>query len=561
MSNKEKIWNTVIYVRLSSADGDKEESNSITNQKDLINDYLKSYENINIISTKVDDGYSGVNFERPAFLEMMEEIKKGQVNCVVVKDLSRFGRNFEQTGKYLEQIFPFLGVRFISVNDRIDSLDEKNTNDNIIIPFKNLINDAYCRDISIKIRSQLDIKRKKGDFLAPFAVYGYLKENQANNCGDNNNINKNKLVVDEYASLIVKDIFKMKIEGMSHQRISEKLNKLGVLSPMDYKKSIGLSFASPFKRNIKSKWTVVTVRRILQNEIYTGTLIQGKTSTPNHKVKKKIIKDETEWIKIENNHEPIISKEDFKLIKSLMKKDTRVTETRDKLYLLSGILTCADCGHNMIRKTVPSNGRKYTYYVCVNNKQTKQCSSHSIRVDLIERIVGENIHLHIKNLIDLKKILETIKKLPIESYDIKKIDKQLLKKKEELEKYKKYKKSLFEKFALGIIEETDYKEYKEIYTNNILEIEENIKSLNKEIDNFINKESSKSTWLEKFIKYKDFNELNREILVNLIDEILVYEDKKINIKYKYSINYKRTLELINSVNEITPLNKGVVING
>ena len=170
-----KIYNADIYLRLSKEDGDKEESDSITNQKELIFEYLKSREDIRIHKVRIDDGYSGVNFERPAFQQMLADIKSGKVDCVVTKDLSRFGRNHIEVGKYLEKIFPYLGVRFIAINDHYDSALNVGQTDSIIIPFKNLINDAYCRDISIKIRSNLEVKRKKGDFVGAFAPYGYRK--------------------------------------------------------------------------------------------------------------------------------------------------------------------------------------------------------------------------------------------------------------------------------------------------------------------------------------------------------------------------------------------------
>lgn len=197
--NQNKIYKAAIYVRLSKEDGDissaeKAESNSIANQKELIRSFLKDKQDIEVVSERVDDGYSGVSFERPAFQLMLEDIKKGKVDCVVVKDLSRFGRNYIDSGRYIEKIFPMLGVRFIAINDSYDSLDGKSQTDEIIIPFKNLINDAYCRDISVKIRSHLDIKRKKGEFIASFAVYGYKKD-----CA-----NHNRLVVDEYAAGVVK---------------------------------------------------------------------------------------------------------------------------------------------------------------------------------------------------------------------------------------------------------------------------------------------------------------------------------------------------------------------
>lgn len=526
-----KKWKVAIYLRLSKDDGDKLESNSITNQKDLINEYLKDYKDVKIVTTKIDDGYSGSNFERPAFLEMMEEIKKGQVNCVVVKDLSRFGRNFEQTGKYLEQIFPFLGVRFISVTDRIDSINKDSTNDGLIIPFKNLINDAYCRDISIKIKSQLEIKRKKGEFIAPFAVYGYIKGSQVEG---KENLSKHTLVVDEYASLVVKDIFKWKIEGQSNLRIAENLNNLGILSPAEYKKSIGLNYNTTFKETNKAKWSENAVRRILANEIYIGTLIQGKSGKPNHKIKKSIKKDRDEWIIIENNHKPIISKDDFYLVNELNNKDTRVASNRDKVYLLSGVLKCADCGQNMIRKSTSSNGKKYFYYVCVNNKQTKECSSHSIKFEEVEDIVSKSVKAEIKKLIETKDLFKNTNSLPLKNNELEKLNKHINIQKDELKRYEKYKESLFEKFISDIITKEDYKEFKENYSRNIENISENIKKLENEIKEISSNSNEKNTLVNKFLKYKNFEKLTREIVVTLIDEILVYNDKSLEIKYKFN---------------------------
>jgi DNA invertase Pin-like site-specific DNA recombinase len=197
-NNKDTIiYNAVDYLRLSKEDGDKAESDSIANQRDLITNFVKSMPEIRLCSERIDDGFSGVDFNRPAFNLMMEDIKAGRINCIIVKDLSRFGRNYIEAGRYIERIFPFLGVRFIAINDGYDSAKEKSTSDDIIIPFKNLVNDAYCRDISVKIRSQLEVKRKNGEFIGSFAVYGYMKSAE----------NKNQLVIDPYAAKIVRDIF------------------------------------------------------------------------------------------------------------------------------------------------------------------------------------------------------------------------------------------------------------------------------------------------------------------------------------------------------------------
>lgn len=330
--NINKIYHAAIYVRLSKEDGDisssaKLESNSISNQKALILDFLKDKKDIEVVSVRVDDGYLGSNFERPAFQAMLEDIRRGIVDCVVLKDLSRFGREYIDSGKYIERLFPALGVRFIAINDNYDSLKGKNQADEIIIPFKNLINDAYCRDISIKIRSNLEIKRKKGECVTPFVAFGYRKTKT----------DKHKLEIDPSAGSVVQDIFKMKLRGMSQDAIANRLNELGILSPFEYKISSGSHYETGFRQKEQALWSSVTVRRILKNEVYIGNLVQGKRTTPNHKVKQTYVKPEDDWIRIEKNHEPLVSDRDFEIVQRLLGMDTHTSPDQKQVYLLSGI--------------------------------------------------------------------------------------------------------------------------------------------------------------------------------------------------------------------------------
>lgn len=398
-----KIYHAAIYVRLSKEDGDvstnaKAESNSISNQKDFIRNFLADKKDIRIVKEYVDDGYSGSNFDRPSFQTMMEDIKRGVIDCVVVKDLSRFGREYIDSGRYIERLFPALGVRFIAINDNYDSVTGKSQGDEIIIPFKNLINDAYCRDISIKIRSHLDVKRKNGEYIGAFVPYGYEKSED----------DKHKLVIDTYAAGIVKEIFRLKLHGMSQDAIATQLNNEGVLAPMEYKQSTGSGYQTGFLQNEKSVWSSVTVRRILENEIYIGNLVQGKRTTPNHKVKQEVVKPESDWIRIEKNHEPIISDRDFEIVQRLLGMDTRISPDSDVVYNLSGIAVCADCGSPMTRKITTAGDKKYAYYICSNHKLTKQCSQHSISVSLLEDTVLEMLKLHIKNVMNLEEILDYV---------------------------------------------------------------------------------------------------------------------------------------------------------
>ena len=361
-------YNCATYLRLSRSDGDQQESNSIKNQRALLNDYMGKHPELHKFDEYVDDGYSGTNFERPDFKRMMQDIEKRNVNCIIVKDLSRFGRNYIETGRYLERIFPFMGVRFIAINDHYDSAEENDDKGRILIPFNNLINDTYCRDISLRVRSHLDVKRKEGQFIGSFAGYGYRKDPK----------DKNHLIIDEYAAGIVQEIFKQKLNGMSSQRIASHLNELGVLPPNEYKRANGFNYTCGFQAGLNQKWTVVSVNRILKNESYTGTLIQGKRRKINYKVKKSHDVGSENWIRVEDAHDAIISKGEFQQVQQLLELDTRTAPSQTTVYPLSGFLRCADCGQNMIRRTVTKNGKKYQYYHCSTYKKNEIKSHHYI---------------------------------------------------------------------------------------------------------------------------------------------------------------------------------------
>ena len=268
-----KVYRAGMYVRLSKEDEDvgtlKAESDSIQNQKNLIRNFVKHKPDIEIVREYEDDGYSGSGFDRPGFSAMLDDIRRRIVDCVVVKDLSRFGREYIDSGKYIERLFPSIGVRFIAITDGID---RKKGDDDIAIPFKNLMNDAYCRDISIKIRSTLEAKRKIGKYVGAFTPYGYMKDET----------DKNKLIPDPYASSVVRDIFRMKLNGMSQKCIADYLNDHGILSPLEYKHSIGIKLQDNFKNHETALWDAVSVKRILENDVYIGVLTQGKHTTPNH---------------------------------------------------------------------------------------------------------------------------------------------------------------------------------------------------------------------------------------------------------------------------------------
>ncbi|SFR80514.1 recombinase family protein [Anaeromicropila populeti] len=369
-----QIFIAAAYIRLSRED---EESSSIENQKAFIQEFVKQNLDIRLMKEKVDDGFSGVNFQRPAFQEMLEEAKRGEINCIIVKDLSRFGRNYIEVGNYLERIFPLLGIRFIAITDQYDSENRSGRSDYFLLPVKNLINDSYSRDISIKVRSQLEAMRRRGEFTGAFAVYGYCKDPE----------NKNQLVKDPYAATIVKKIFEWKLIGMNQQEISERLNQMKILSPLQYKKAMGLKFESGFCQGTQGKWTVTAVNRILKNEVYIGTMVQGRVTTPNYKVKVRTMIEEKDWIKVKNRHEPVVGEAVFRKVNKMLEKDTRTAPKEKKLYLFAGMLFCRDCRQSMVRKTTVYQERRYVYYVCSSYRGGNCKSNHKIREDVLEKTV------------------------------------------------------------------------------------------------------------------------------------------------------------------------------
>ena len=523
-----KTFQAAVYLRLSREDGDvteggKQVSNSIANQNELVMDYLKSHPEISVISTYTDDGYTGVNFDRPEFQRMLSDIREGKIDCVIVKDLSRFGRNYIESGRYIEKIFPMLGIRFIAITDGYDSINEDMGTD-MIVPFKNLINDAYCRDISIKIRSHMDIKRRNGEYIGAFAAYGYLKDED----------NKNHLVIDEYAADVVRDFFSMKLCGMSQQAIADKLNADGILSPIQYKKSIGVGLNSSFQKSVKPKWSYNAVLRILKNEVYTGTVVQGKCTTPNYKIKKRIHKDEADWIRVEDMHDAIIPKSDFDIVQEILLRDTRVAPEQSEVFPLAGMVYCADCGEPMVRKTVPAGDKRYVYYVCSGNKKDKtKCRTHNISEKKLMQGVLEVVQNHIGTMISTAYAVEKIHKAPNSKPDVVKLEDRIMKLHEEAEACNNRKMNLYEDYKDGILSRDEYLMLKDKYQAQMAEIEKSIASIEADRDGILANGTGRQEWIQKLKKYEGVSELDRELVTFLIDRIEVIDPDTIQVTYRF----------------------------
>lgn len=538
----EKVFRTAIYTRLSKEDGDKVESNSIGSQRSLCEDYIKKHKDLELVATFADDGYSGTNFDRPDFKKMMDLAKVGKIDAIICKDLSRCSRNYSEGGKLLQQTLPKLGIRFIAINDQYDSFNGNPQSDSFIIPFKNLINDTYAKDISVKIRTNLDVKRRKGEYVGAYTPYGYIKDPD----------NKNHLIVDEYAAGIVVQIFSMYKDGLSICRITDRLNELGVLSPMEYKKSCGIKFDTVFRANETAKWSYNAVHRVLTNEMYLGMTVQGKKSSPNYKVHEMKDIDEAEWIRVEDTHEAIITDDDFMAVKTMLGRDMRSASDSSDANVFSGFVFCGDCKQPMVRKVVPAGNKKYYYYVCSSNKRKEGCSTHSISVKELESTVFNAIRDYIDYVLDMEDALSYINSLPSVDRTVFNYEAQIVKIQEEIERYQKMKLRLYEDLSDGVISKKECMDFRNQYTRLIEDRESALERVKKESRDAKTAGNSERAWVAMFREYENIEEVDRRVLMALVDRIYVFENHKVEVVFRFRDEFLAQQVYIDQFKEIIP---------
>lgn len=533
-----QVYKAIKYIRLSYTDDKTVESDSVANQRRLIDDFIEKHPEIEVIGEKIDDGYSGVLFDRPAFQEMMQMIKEGEVNCVIVKDLSRLGREYIETGRYMRRVFPAYGVRFIAINDNVDTAND--APDELTVSVKNIMNEAYCRDISIKTRSALEVKRRSGDFVGAFAMYGYLKT------GDKHK----SLEIDPYAANVVRDIFRKRLEGFSASHIADELNRLGVLSPLAYKRNNGLPHAKGGYTDRKDcKWSATTIIRILQDETYTGTLVQGKQTTPHFKLKEREDKPSSEWVRVENSHEPIIEKHDFDLVQRLQRIDTRTSPKSDKVYLFSGILICGCCGSRMTRKTNRYKDKEYHYYFCPTGKKHGCTSSVMIKEEDLVVCVQDSLKGHIENVASLEAFLSGISQERINRELAQEYAGQIKVNEKQLAQAEGFKTKLYENLVSGILTKEEYLTYKQKYNSDIELIQKAIEEWNERLMDVMENRSERNRWINHFMKFSTMEEIDRSAVMQLIRSIRVLGKDELHIEFNYQDEYQKAVSLLEQMAE------------
>ena len=527
-------YKAAAYIRLSYTDDRANESDSVGNQRRLIQDFAERSPDIEIVTEKIDDGYSGIIFDRPAFKEMMQEVMDGAINCVIVKDLSRLGREYIETGRYLRRIFPTYGVRFIAITDNIDTARE-NSSDELTVSVKNIMNEAYCRDISVKTRTALDVKRRNGDFVGAFPVYGYVKSEE----------NKNQLVPDPYASRVVQDIFRMRMAGSSALHIANELNSLGILSPLAYKRNNGFPYGkNGYTDRADCKWSATTVIRILRDETYTGTLVQGKRGTSNYKIKDLELRPSTEWVRVADAHEPLISRQDFELVQRISGIDTRTSPNKDTVYLFSGILICGCCGARMTRKTNRIKGKEYNYYYCPTGKKNGCRTPVMLREDDLKNVVWQTMKSYIDNVASLEALLKTIDQSSLNRALIAEYSGHIAENERRLDQVMEFKANLYESLVSSEISKEDYVQFKARYTRQMEDAKKSIRLLKEKLDAVKENRSERNRWIQHFTQFSQQDSIDRTALIHMVESIRVLGKKELKITFAHEDEYRQAAELI-----------------
>lgn len=526
-----ELYDAAIYLRLSRDDMDgsmangsgNAESNSISSQRDMIRSYIEKQDNMEIYDTYVDDGYSGANFDRPEFKRMMKDIEAGKVNCVIVKDLSRLGRDYIEAGRLIQKTFPAFSVRFIALTDQFDSLTADYNETALVVPVKNFINDSYARDISCKVRSHLKVRREKGDFVGAFAVYGYKK-------GDDN---RNRLIPDDYAADIVRKIFAWKMEGYSNVAIAALLNGMGILSPMEYKRLRGEHFQTGFVTGIRAKWSAVAVKRILTNENYTGTLVQGKEERVNYKSRKSVRKAEKEWTKVAGAHKAIVSREEFEMVQELLKMDTRAGRGEKKAHIYVGLLFCGDCMEPMVRRVNHYRGKETVSFICSTKNKGGECSRHTISEEDLNYLILTVLKQQVVLFLDESRGLEAVEQMEIPSNEAAVFAQEMERLRSEQDQYLSLRDGLYEDLRKGIITEEDYQNFREIFEKRYEELKQVISRQEETIQKLLQPDLAAGITLERMKAVMQMTELDRLTLVFFVKRILVYEDKRVYLELRY----------------------------
>lgn len=549
---------TGIYVRLSIENSGKDDDGeSIENQTSICKEYVEEHPDLKLYDIYEDNGKKGTNFDRPEFNRLMDDVRAGKVKCVLVKDLSRFGRDYIEAGEYLEKIFPFLGVRFISITDGYDSLTAGDAEGALMIPLKNMINDVYAKDISRKIITSFRARQEKGEYLPAFPPYGYVKSKTK----------AYRYEVDEEVAPYVRMIFEWKAAGVSHSEICKRLNDMGAVTPARRKVELGIWHAEKYKHTI---WHGRTIIDIMKNATYTGTLVYGRMPKSLYQGIKCHRAKPDEWRCIPDAHEAIVSQELFDKVQKIFdersarmqKKWAESKQVRDKIVnLFVKRIYCGDCGKRM-RFVKGNNALRdknfyYTNYVCGGYLDSgyRNCTRHSIRYQDVVDAVFAAMQVQMEYALNQEKMMQKLRGTAKERNLIDQYVAKVNYLTQELKKVNSRREGLFESFAEGILDEADYQYAKKSYDEEYASLEKQLseaKSRKKELDGVL---TANNEWLQAMHKVEDATELDQDLVNALVKKVLIYEDNRVEVEFKFR-EQKDVLDRI-----FREMKKGAVQNG
>jgi len=548
---QEKVFKTGLYVRLSIEDvRDRKDSDSIENQTYLLKQFVEERPFLQIYSIYTDNGEKGTNFDRPEFNRLMDDVKAGRVNCIVVKDLSRFGRDYLETGNYLEKIFPFLGVRFISINDNYDSFNPENSNEGLIISLKNLLNDVYTKDISKKIISTFRERQSKGEFLGAHVSYGYSRPDDGTY----------KLVVDEEAALVIRQIYQWKVEGLSDTAIARRLNDMGIPSPSKYKYLKGEWKNARYNNNI---WQRQAIKAITENEVYLGHKIYGKIQASLYEGKRKSRVPRDEWTIIENDHEPIIDQETFDIVHArrleVYKEFTERLEQNKHFEntenIFKDIAICGDCKAKLVRRRRIKNNELSFYFSCTTYETNSgyKCTRKHIPEDEMIEAVYNAIRSKIDMVASIDEILEKVRNSTRFQSESDGISVEIRKTKSQIERLNSLRSSLYDDYMEQLLTEQEYLYAKNKYEKDEADYKNRLNELLLQQKKYAETYSHDNKWLSAFRTFRDEKILTRGMLLALVDTVELNADRNILVNFKFKDVYEELMEYLDSLEtEVKP---------
>jgi Site-specific recombinases, DNA invertase Pin homologs len=506
------IYQAAIYIRLSREDGDKEESNSVVNQKSMLCRYVNDQKDVALYDIYIDDGYTGTNFERPSFKRMIRDIRDNKINCVIVKDLSRFGRDYIETGNYLERYFMEYNIRFIAINDNIDSLY---TQYDMLLPIKNIFNQQYALDISKKVQSAFKAKQREGQFIGAFPSYGYFRDPKE----------KHALIIDEYAAAVVRRIFGMYAQGVGKLSIARILNEEGVLCPSEYKNQNGMNYHNSNRLCRTNYWTYSTIHHILKNQMYLGDMVQGKTKR-RMKGKAHYLPEE-QWVIVRGMHPAIVDHLLWQRVQDRLNNGNGAITFNQDISIFAGLLKCGDCGRALAKN---SNLGK-PHYVCATYKNygKAKCSSHRINQELLQEIILEDLKIILSKIQNVSDLVEEQKKINHSDNDLHHNERKKLE--QEIQKTKFQKKMSYQDYQEKLITKEEFIDYKQDYDAKLTHLESKRHLIEQKFHDNVDQKTP--LWINKLLESNVVDNLDRNTLLEMVNLIYVYEDKTIKIVYNF----------------------------